>query len=81
MAGLTEETVRELLDALEETRAELRRIARQGLVAHLTDGERDEIARQVFELVDERLAPADSRDADDAPGRRQDGRGRYFKKR
>lgn len=78
---LTEETARELLEALEENRAELRRIRRQGIVARLSDGEREEIANQVFERVDERLAPADELDVDDAPGRRQDGRGRYFKKR
>jgi hypothetical protein len=81
MAELTEETARELLDALEENRTELRRIRREGLVARLSDGERDEIARQVFELVDERLAPADERDADDAPGRQRHVTRDYFTKR
>jgi hypothetical protein len=77
MAELTEETGNALLEALGELRAELRRIRRGGLVARLSDAERDEIARQVYERIDERLAPAADRDLDDAP---RGDRG-FFKKR
>lgn len=77
MAGLTEETAGDLLEALGELRAELRKIRRDGLVARLSEAEREEISRRVFERVDERLAPADVRGGDDAPGR---GGGSYFKK-
>jgi hypothetical protein len=69
MAGLTEETAHDLLEALAELRSELRRIRRDGLVARLSEAEREEIADRVFERVDERLAPAEIAD-DDAPTRR-----------
>lgn len=82
MAELTEETGRDLLAALEELRGELRRIRREGLVARLSEAEREEIAGRVYERVDERLAPADADDVDDAPrpGHRRPA-GRYFGRR
>lgn len=68
---MTDDQAAALLEAIDELRSELARIRRQGLVARLSDAEREEIADRVFERVDERLAPADSADLDDAPARRR----------
>lgn len=77
---MTDDQAAELVEAMDELRAELRRIRRDGLVARLSEAERDEIARQVFERVDERLAPVDDRNGDETPGRQGPG-GRYFRRR
>lgn len=73
---MTDDAARDLLAAIDELRGELRRLKRDGIVVRLSDPERDEIARRVFDLLDQRLAPADTA-ADDAP--RQTGRRRLGK--
>lgn len=76
MADLTEDTGRALLEALEEIRGELRQLRRTGVVARLSEAEREEVAERVFERVDARLAPAETRgSADDAPRERGKRRG------
>ena len=75
---MDDELARDLLEALNELRGELRRIRRDGLVARLSEAEREEIAGRVYERVDERLAPAELA-ADDAPARRGKPK-RYFGK-
>jgi hypothetical protein len=76
---MTDDQAAELLEAIDELRAELRRIRRDGLVARLSQAERDEIAAQVFERVDERLAPAETRQGDEPPRKRAGGGKGFFR--
>lgn len=70
MAALTQETALDLLEALNDLRQELRAVRREGLVARLSETERELIAARVFERVDERLAPAESDQLDEHPRHR-----------
>lgn len=71
MSQVSQETALDLLEAMNELRSELRRLKRDGIVARLSDAEREDIARRVYERVDTRLAPADARALDDAPRARR----------
>jgi hypothetical protein len=59
---------------------EIRKLRTGELVARLSEADRDQIAAQVFERVDERLAPLDDdQHTDGAPRRRGRGSSGYFR--
>jgi len=60
----------DVIDTVEELRRELRRLRTGELVARLSEADREEIARRVYERVDERLAPRELAQ-DEAPPRRR----------
>jgi hypothetical protein len=62
-----------------ELLAELRRLRRDGIVARLSEAEREEIALRVFERVDERLAPADAEQVQDEPPRARKSASKFFR--
>jgi hypothetical protein len=73
-----EQLLEDVLESTNELRQELRRLRTGELVARLSDADREEIANQVFERVDERLAPLDDTDTEGSP--RPRARGGYFKR-
>jgi len=73
------ELLADVLAEVKKLRGELRAVKANGIVARLSPAERHEVAVEVFEMVDERLAPPDVKRVDEAPrGRRH--RGKFFER-
>lgn len=78
MSDRLEQLLEDVLELGGELRGELRKLRTGELVARLSEADRDHIAAQVFERVDERLAPLDDDEPEGSPRPRQ--RGRYYKR-